>query len=195
LIGQNRSTVGRAGPQTARYTLAAPGAEPEAQASSGLIVATGAGATGWCRSGWLERRSTLALPAPIEARLTWFVREAWPAPATGTEHTEGELTDAGLTVSVESDRLVAFGDGVEADNLSLAWGSASPSCGRGARCVSYADRSAASHRIDGWMVVIPSTCALPSAASSVAAASRPMWRRTRRPGSSSPEVTRPSSAG
>jgi hypothetical protein len=41
--------------QTARWRLTAPGADPERQASSGLIVATGTGSTGWCRSGWLER--------------------------------------------------------------------------------------------------------------------------------------------
>lgn len=122
LMALNEIYLGHPSHQTARYRLAAPGAEQESQASSGLIVATGTGATGWCRSTWLERHSSLALPAPTEPRLAWFVREAWPSPATGTSSTEGTLTTAGLQITVESDHLVAFGDGIEADNLSLSWG-------------------------------------------------------------------------
>ena len=52
----------------------------------------------------------------------WFVREPWPSPATGTALTQGALTEPELSISVESDRLVAFGDGVEADALTLSWG-------------------------------------------------------------------------
>lgn len=94
----------------------------ERQASSGILVGTGTGATGWCGSVWQERRSPLRLPAPGEARLVWFVREAWPSPTTGTSHTEGELTSAPLTIEVESDRLVAFGDGLETDSVTLTRG-------------------------------------------------------------------------
>jgi NAD kinase len=114
--------VGHPSHQTARYTLRAPDGSGEAQASSGVIVATGTGATGWCRSVALERHSTLALPSPAEPRLAWFVREAWPSPATGSALTEGDLVDAELTLTVASDRLVAFGDGVESDALTLTWG-------------------------------------------------------------------------
>ena len=122
LLALNEIFVGPATHQTARYRLSAPGDPPEHQASSGLIVATGTGATGWCRSIALERHSALKMPAPAEHRLLWFVREAWPSPASGVSATEGELTSQALEMVVESDHLIAFGDGIEADSLSLSWG-------------------------------------------------------------------------
>ena len=125
LTALNEIYLGQASHQTARYTLTLPSGQAEAQASSGLIVCTGTGATGWGRSAWLERRSRLILPAPAEHRLTWFVREAWPSPATGTNYTEGDLAaHQALTLTVESDQLTLFGDGIEADAISVAWGQA-----------------------------------------------------------------------
>lgn len=125
LIALNEIYLGPPGHQTARYHLAADGAPRagEAQASSGVLVGTGTGATGWLRSLWLERGSGLSLPAPSDPRLLWFVREAWPSPATGTSLVAGELgRGQGLELTVESDRLVVFGDGMEADALELTWG-------------------------------------------------------------------------
>ncbi|MFF2774408.1 hypothetical protein ACFVU3_05830 [Streptomyces sp. NPDC058052] len=129
LLALNEIYVGPPGHQTARYTLGTDGAggagaaEPEPQASSGVLAGTGTGATGWLRSLWQQRSSALALPAPTEPRLAWFVREAWPSPTTGTRRVEGVLGPAqGLRLTVESDRLVAFGDGVESDTLDLTWG-------------------------------------------------------------------------
>lgn len=122
LLALNEVFIGHPSHQTARYELHTPDAGGEAQASSGVIVATGTGATGWCRSVAQERNSALRLPLPTEPRLVWLVREAWPSPATGTTLTEGELLGTGLSLIAQSDRLVAFGDGIEADALSLTWG-------------------------------------------------------------------------
>ncbi|MEU4359345.1 hypothetical protein [Streptomyces virginiae] len=125
LLALNEIYLGPPGHQTARYRLGPDGENGpgEAQASSGVLVGTGTGATGWLRSLWLERGSTTGLPAPCEERLLWFVREAWPSPATGTSRVAGELgRGQGLRLTVESDRLVVFGDGMEADALELTWG-------------------------------------------------------------------------
>lgn len=122
LLALNEIFVGHPSHQTARYDLHTTHGRAEAQASSGVIVATGTGATGWCRSVALERQSSLALPMPAEPRLVWFVREAWPSPATGTTLTEGELAGTELALTIKSDRLVAFGDGIESDSLTLTWG-------------------------------------------------------------------------
>jgi hypothetical protein len=122
LLALNEVYVGHRSHQSARYCLSSPGGRPERQSSSGILVGTGTGSTGWCRSAWQERRSSLVLPAPTDPVLCWFVREAWPSPATGTDQTEGLLSAPdSLTVTAESD-LVVFGDGIESDTLPLTWG-------------------------------------------------------------------------
>ncbi|WNM30829.1 hypothetical protein RKE30_10600 [Streptomyces sp. Li-HN-5-11] len=125
LVALNEIYLGAPGHQTARYRLGleGDGGVVEAQASSGVLVGTGTGATGWLRSVWQERGSGLALPRPTEDRLLWFVREAWPSPATGTSLVSGELpAPARLGLTVESERLIAFGDGMETDAVELTWG-------------------------------------------------------------------------
>ncbi|MGW2836249.1 hypothetical protein ACWCWD_00430 [Streptomyces sp. NPDC001493] len=137
LVALNEIYLGPPGHQTARYRIGqdteggapsgagAPSGGGEAQASSGVLVGTGTGATGWLRSLWQERGSTLRLPAPTDPRLLWFVREAWPSPVTGTSLVAGELgRGQGLRLTVESDRMVVFGDGMESDALELTWGQA-----------------------------------------------------------------------
>ncbi|MEV7735410.1 hypothetical protein AB0O75_25610 [Streptomyces sp. NPDC088921] len=125
LVALNEIYLGAAGHQTARYRLGleGDGGVVEAQASSGVLVGTGTGATGWLRSLWQERGGRLRLPNPTEDRLLWFVREAWPSPATGTSLIAGELpARARLRLTVESERLIAFGDGMEGDAVELTWG-------------------------------------------------------------------------
>ncbi|MGW7302846.1 hypothetical protein [Streptomyces sp. NPDC054829] len=125
LVALNEIYLGAAGHQTARYRLGLEddGGVVEAQASSGVLVGTGTGATGWLRSVWQDRGGRLRLPTPVENRLLWYVREAWPSPATGTTLVSGILTaETHLVLTAESERLVAFGDGMESDALELTWG-------------------------------------------------------------------------
>jgi len=122
LLALNEVFVGHPSHQSARYRLLADGRD-ERQSSSGLIVATGTGATGWCASIWRQSRSELTLPLSTEGKLVWFVREAWPSPATGTTLVEGDLAGNDvLRVVAETDGLVVFGDGIESDRLLLSWG-------------------------------------------------------------------------
>ncbi|RSS66150.1 hypothetical protein [Streptomyces sp. WAC06614] len=129
LVALNEIYLGSPGHQTARYRLGSGDEESpeegpaESQASSGVLVGTGTGATGWLRSVWLERGRPVHLPAPCDPRLLWFVREAWPSPTTGTTLVAGELgRGQGLRLTVESDRMVVFGDGMEGDAMELTWG-------------------------------------------------------------------------
>lgn len=119
----NEVFVGHASHQSARYRLHLPGGATERQSSSGLVVATGTGATGWAASLARGRAGAPPLPAPGAATLAWFVREAWPSPSTGADLTAGLLQPGErLQLVVESDALVVFGDGLEADRLTATWG-------------------------------------------------------------------------
>lgn len=121
----NEVYIGDAGHQSARYRLTEAGAgivHPERQSSSGILIGTGTGSTGWCASLARDRVEAPALPGALEEGLVWFVREAWPSPFTGTRHTQGRLgPDEALTLVAEGD-LVVFGDGLEADRLRVGWG-------------------------------------------------------------------------
>jgi hypothetical protein len=123
LSALNEVYVGTPNHQSARYRLSVPGDAVEEQSSSGVLVGTGTGSTGWCGSLWLEHHSAFALPRPEDAELVWFVREAWPSPATGVSLTEGLLgVDAAVSITSLSDGLVVFGDGIEGDRIVLGWG-------------------------------------------------------------------------
>jgi NAD kinase len=123
LLALNEVFIGHQSHQSARYSIQAAG-KAERQSSSGVVVTTGTGATGWGRSIALERHSRLAMPAPAERALAFFVREAWPSVATGATLTEGRIEkNTALAISSEmNDGGVVFGDGIEADRLEFGWG-------------------------------------------------------------------------
>ncbi len=122
LTALNELFLGHPSHQSARYALVTR-TGTEHQSSSGVLVGTGTGATGWLASVARERSSPPGMPGPADAALCWFVREAWPSRATGTTLTSGRF-EAGETLALvaETDGLVVFGDGIEADALTLRWG-------------------------------------------------------------------------
>ncbi|HEY4346791.1 MAG TPA: hypothetical protein VGM80_04315 [Gaiellaceae bacterium] len=123
LIALNEIYLGHSTHQSARYDLSV-GSAAEYQSSSGLIVATGTGQSGWARSIRLERHSELDVPAPTDPRLTLFVREAWPSVESHAELTEAVIENAPACITSRMEAGgVAFGDGIESDRLDLPWGS------------------------------------------------------------------------
>ena len=122
LTALNELFLGHRTHQSARYRLRLDARE-ERQSSSGVIVATGTGATGWARSIARERAAEGELPAPGAPSLFFFVREAFPSVATGTTLTAGRLGAAPLCLISEMDEGGAiFGDGVEDDRLEWGYG-------------------------------------------------------------------------
>jgi hypothetical protein len=123
LLALNEVFVGHRSHQSARYRIRHAGAE-ERQSSSGVIVATGTGATGWARSINGERRRPLELPRPGDAALAFLVREPFPSVSTGTS-IDGALLAAPAAlelVSEMNDGGVLFADGIEEDRLELPYG-------------------------------------------------------------------------
>ena len=123
LLALNEIFVGHRSHQSARYRLVS-GSDEERHSSSGLIVATGTGATGWARSINLARGRALKLPSPVDRRLVFLVREAFPSRATGVDVTGGSVTGEQplQVISEMNEGGVIFGDGMEGDHLSFGWG-------------------------------------------------------------------------
>ena len=122
LLALNEIFVGHRSHQSARYEIAVPGGR-EFQSSSGLIVASGTGATGWARS--IMEATHIHIPLGIEDRaIGYFVREPFPSVATGTAVRAGRI-EADQTIEVVS-RLneggAIFADGIEKDFLAFGWG-------------------------------------------------------------------------
>lgn len=118
---------------SARYSLRL-GALTERQCSSGIIVSTGLGSTGWLSSleaGWMAMAGAHGLDVPPAARavptpwdaqsLRFCVREPFPSRTTGTSLVTGTIDHATpLTILSEmAENGVIFSDGIEADCLAF----------------------------------------------------------------------------
>lgn len=121
LLALNEVFLGHRSHQSARYTIEAAGAR-EDHSSSGIIVASGTGATGWARS-ILEATHEQFTLAPEERAVAFLVREPFPSVATATALRLGRIDDAPLAVTSRmNDGGVLFADGIEQDYIAFDWG-------------------------------------------------------------------------
>jgi hypothetical protein len=122
------------GPKThtsARYTIKI-GNKIEQQSSSGIIVSTGLGSTGWLRSvlagatGIASALSGRSLKINEKRPVSWnseflyfSIREPWPSKNTGAEITFGKVTQAEplIVSSLMPENGIIFSDGIESDFL------------------------------------------------------------------------------
>ena len=119
----NEIFIGHASHQSARYRLQS-GTTEERHSSSGVIIATGTGASGWARSIVRQRGLEIDLPGAEQARLCWFVREPWPSVATAAGLDVGTLAEGEFLhlASEMSEGGVIFADGIESDRLEFVSG-------------------------------------------------------------------------
>jgi hypothetical protein len=125
--------IGQRSHVSARYQISVGGQE-ERQSSSGIIVSTGLGSTGWLKSvyaGWATATHCLlgrdVTPVgdgsfPWDARyLHYFVREPYPSRTTQARLVIGKIAEGGRmrVISEMPDNGVVFSDGIEADYLAF----------------------------------------------------------------------------
>jgi NAD kinase len=135
LYGVNDLFIGPRTHVSARYLIALAGRQ-ERQSSSGVIVSTGLGSTGWLRSlyaGWAGMTRALVggdPPTAIEeaSRFDWAahelrfcVREPFPSRSSQAELVFGRLVDrTTLTItSLMPENGTIFSDGIETDCLAF----------------------------------------------------------------------------
>jgi len=136
LLAFNDFFIGASSHVSARYEISC-GDRSELQSSSGIVVSTGAGSTGWLQSvyrgaaGVVEALGGRVVPPPNDGRLNWddeylvfAVREPFPSRATGTSIVYGTITpDSPLRVTSHmGSNGVIFSDGIEADYLGFNHG-------------------------------------------------------------------------
>lgn len=120
ILALNEVFIGHRSHQSARYQIAV-GLIEENQSSSGLIVASGTGATGWARS-IMEATGTELSLAPEESAVAYFVREPFPSIATGTDLRAGKVAEGITITSRMNEGGTIFSDGMEHDRISFDWG-------------------------------------------------------------------------
>ncbi len=130
LLAVNDFLVGRRDQVSARYVISHDG-QSEKQSSSGVLVSTGMGASGWMssvraavRAGCRGRTMLPDEPSWDEERLTFAVREPFPSPSTDASIVYGSITpDEPLRITSDMpERGVVFSDGVPSDALQLPAG-------------------------------------------------------------------------
>lgn len=122
LFALNEVFVGHRSHQSARYEITFQ-EKREAQSSSGIIIATGTGATGWAKSIMTATYKNITVP-PQDRRALFFAREPWPSKTTGADLAFG-IVEPGNNMSILSnmnDGGVIFADGIEEDCLEFGWG-------------------------------------------------------------------------
>jgi hypothetical protein len=121
---------------SARYEISV-GDAKETQSSSGVIVSTGLGSTGWMRSvmtGSMAIAQAMAgrrdaagwKPQPWQTdHLTFAVREPFPSRTSAASLVFGQVTEKTpmRLVSLMPENGVIFSDGIEADRLDFNSGS------------------------------------------------------------------------
>jgi NAD kinase len=133
LLAFNDFFIGARSHVSARYKIEI-GEREETQSSSGIIVSTGAGSTGWLQSvyagaaGVVEALGGKVIPPPNGGRLNWesehliySVREPFPSIATQATIVHGDFTSKTplkVTSHMASNGII-FSDGVEADYLEF----------------------------------------------------------------------------
>lgn len=122
IIALNEIFIGHSSHQSARYVLGYDDVE-EFQSSSGLIVATGTGFTGWAKS-IMATKKLKETCSPKDRAAHFFSREPWPSKTSGTTLSHGVVTGR-KTLKITSrmnDGGVIFADGIEQDFLRFDWG-------------------------------------------------------------------------
>ncbi len=128
LLAVNDLFIGPKTHTSVRYRLHYEG-KTEEQSSSGIIVSTGFGSTGWFQSilrgamgvSGQKRHSLQSGFSWSEQRLQFAVREPFPSQTTSTEYVFGAIK-GGESLTLEShtpENGVIFSDGIEADYLSF----------------------------------------------------------------------------
>lgn len=133
LCGVNDLFIGPRTHTSARYTIRI-GDRAETHSSSGIIVSTGLGSTGWLRSivagatGIASALSGRALKINEKRSFEWdskylyfSVREPWPSKTSAAEITFGKVTASTPLVLVSNmpENGVIFSDGIESDYLQF----------------------------------------------------------------------------